>query len=47
VHLHLPESGVVVALALNSATAEDQIVALALAVHETLVAEGVVPAPAA
>jgi D-alanyl-D-alanine carboxypeptidase len=47
VHLHLPESGVVVALALNSATAEDQIIALALAVHETLVAEGVVPAPAA
>ncbi|WP_369132057.1 serine hydrolase domain-containing protein [Modestobacter sp. I12A-02662] len=46
-HVYLPESGVVMAMGLNSVTAEDQIIALAVAVHETLVAQGAVPAPVA
>ncbi|WP_222265728.1 serine hydrolase domain-containing protein [Modestobacter marinus] len=46
-HVYLPESGVIIAIGLNSATADDQIIALALSVHETLVAQGAVPAPVA
>jgi hypothetical protein len=45
--VYLPEAGVIMAMGLNSATAEDQIIALALSVHETLVAEGAIPAPVA
>jgi D-alanyl-D-alanine carboxypeptidase len=46
-HVYLPESGVVMAMGLNSATADDAIITLALAVHETLVEQGAVPAPVA
>jgi D-alanyl-D-alanine carboxypeptidase len=46
-HVYLPESGVVMAMGLNSATADDAVITLALAVHETLVEQGAVPAPVA
>jgi D-alanyl-D-alanine carboxypeptidase len=45
-HLYLPESGLLVAVGLNSAPAESQISGLALAVYETLAEQGVVAAPA-
>jgi D-alanyl-D-alanine carboxypeptidase len=41
-HVHLPDSGVIIAIGLNSAVADDQIGSLALAVHDTLVALGVI-----
>jgi D-alanyl-D-alanine carboxypeptidase len=44
-HVHLPESGLVMAIGLNSQPSDDRIVELALAVHETLVAHRVVEAP--
>ncbi|MGY1636304.1 serine hydrolase domain-containing protein [Geodermatophilus sp. SYSU D00742] len=44
-HLYLPGSGLVLTMALNSLPVEDRIVALALAVHDTLVEHGVVSAP--
>jgi D-alanyl-D-alanine carboxypeptidase len=43
-HLYLPESDLIVAIGLNSMPADDQIVVLVLAVVETLVEQGVVPA---
>ncbi|MGY1633794.1 serine hydrolase domain-containing protein [Geodermatophilus sp. SYSU D01186] len=43
-HVHLPESGLIVAIGLNSMPAEDRIVVLVVAVVETLVEQGVVPA---
>jgi D-alanyl-D-alanine carboxypeptidase len=43
-HVYLPGSGVILAMGLNSATADDQIITLALAVYETLVEQGVVAA---
>jgi D-alanyl-D-alanine carboxypeptidase len=46
-HVYLPESDVLMTMGLNSATADDQIIGLALAVHQTLVAQGAVPAPVA
>ncbi len=46
-HVHFPESGVIVAMGLNSSPDEDQIVVLATSVYDTLAAHGVVePAPA-
>jgi D-alanyl-D-alanine carboxypeptidase len=43
-HVLVPESGLIVAIGLNSMPADDQIVVLVLAVVETLVEQGVVPA---
>jgi D-alanyl-D-alanine carboxypeptidase len=47
VHIYVPESGLVLALALNSATADDRIMLLLESVYTTLVEQGEVPAPAA
>jgi D-alanyl-D-alanine carboxypeptidase len=44
-HVYLPESGLIIAIGLNSRTVDDQMTALALAVHDTLVEHGVVTAP--
>ncbi|MBB3082923.1 serine hydrolase domain-containing protein [Geodermatophilus sabuli] len=46
-HIFLPESGLIMAVGLNSASVEDQIAVLAVAVHDTLVEHGLVAAPAA
>jgi D-alanyl-D-alanine carboxypeptidase len=43
-HVYLPESGVIMAMGLNSAPADDQILALAESVYDTLVSQGVIPA---
>jgi D-alanyl-D-alanine carboxypeptidase len=44
-HVYLAESGLVIAVALNSMPTEDHIVGLALAVLDTLAEQGTVPAP--
>jgi D-alanyl-D-alanine carboxypeptidase len=44
-HVYLPESGLIMAMGLNSQPADDQIGALAQTVYDTLVEQGVVPAP--
>ena len=44
-HVYLPESGLIMAMGLNSEPADDQIIALALSVDETLVSQGALPAP--
>jgi D-alanyl-D-alanine carboxypeptidase len=44
-HVYLPESGFIMAIGLNRQPADDQIVALALSVIDTLVSQGVIPAP--
>jgi D-alanyl-D-alanine carboxypeptidase len=44
-HVYLPEPGLIMAIGLNSQPADDQIVALALSVIDTLVSQGVIPAP--
>ena len=46
-HIYLPESGLIIAIGLNSRTVDEQTTALAVAVHDTLVEHGVVPAPSA
>jgi D-alanyl-D-alanine carboxypeptidase len=46
VHVYLPESGVIVAMGLNSATADDQLSALSESVIRTLVEQGFVTLPA-
>lgn len=45
-HVYLPESGLIIAIGLNSRPAEDQMTALVVAVYETLIEQGVVAAPA-
>jgi D-alanyl-D-alanine carboxypeptidase len=48
-HAYFPESGVIIAIGLNSATADDEIATLTKAVYDTLRAEGLVhpqPVPA-
>ena len=46
-HVYLPESGLIMALGLNSRPADSQIALLALSVYDTLVEQGVLPAPVA
>jgi D-alanyl-D-alanine carboxypeptidase len=46
-HVYLPESGLIMALGLNSHPADNQIALLALSVYDTLVGQGVLPAPVA
>jgi D-alanyl-D-alanine carboxypeptidase len=46
-HVYLPESGLVLALGLNSHPSDNQIDLLALSVYDTLVTQGVLPAPVA
>jgi D-alanyl-D-alanine carboxypeptidase len=46
-HIYVPESGLILAMALNSATDDDGIQFLLESVFTTLVEQGVVPAPAA
>jgi D-alanyl-D-alanine carboxypeptidase len=43
-HLYFPDTGLILAMGLNSAPVEDQILTLAESVHDTLVSHGVVPA---
>ena len=43
-HVYLPESGLIMAMGLNSQPADDQISALALSVADTLVSQGALPA---
>ena len=43
-HVYLPASELIMAMGLNSAPVEDQILALAESVYDTLVSQGVVPA---
>jgi D-alanyl-D-alanine carboxypeptidase len=44
-HIYVPESGLILAMALNSATDDDRIELLLQSVYTTLVEQGVVPAP--
>jgi hypothetical protein len=44
-HVYVPESGLIMAMGLNSAPAEDRIDVLLMSVYSTLIAQGVVPAP--
>ena len=44
-HVYLPESGLIMAMGLNSQPADDQIIALALSVADTLVSQGILAAP--
>jgi D-alanyl-D-alanine carboxypeptidase len=46
-HVYLPESGLILAVGLNSHPADNQIALLALSVFDTLVTQGVLPAPVA
>jgi D-alanyl-D-alanine carboxypeptidase len=45
-HVYVPEPGLIMAMGLNSAPAEDQIDVLMTSVYSTLVEQGAVPAPA-
>jgi D-alanyl-D-alanine carboxypeptidase len=45
-HIYVPESGLILAMALNSATDDDRIELLLQSVYGTLLEQGVVPAPA-
>ena len=44
-HVYLPESGLIMAMGLNSQPADDQIIGLALSVADTLVSQGILAAP--
>jgi D-alanyl-D-alanine carboxypeptidase len=46
-HVYLPESGLILALGLNSHTSDNQLDVLALSVFDTLVTQGVLSAPVA
>ena len=43
-HVHLPETGVIMALGVNSQPAEDRLIDLAVSVYDTLVSQGFIPA---
>jgi D-alanyl-D-alanine carboxypeptidase len=43
-HIYFPDTGLILAMGLNSAPVEDQILTLAESVYDTLVSQGVVPA---
>jgi D-alanyl-D-alanine carboxypeptidase len=45
-HVYLPDSGLIMAVGLNSQPSDDQIIALALSVIDTLVSQEVISAPA-